>query len=794
MKNRIDFKAIAEAALGRAEVLVSQWLPNGRKEGHEWRCGDLSGNFGSSLAVNLVTGVWADFASDAKGGDLISLYAAIFTGNDQARAAKELGEQLGVIGTRASASTTGMPSAPTKEAKKRSPWIPMTLAPETAGPMPVAHIKRGKPEAVWEYRNQDGKLIGAVYRFRTSDGGKEVLPCVWARHEVTGAQEWHWMSFAEPRPLYGLHRLTDGTKPENKPILVVEGEKCVDAAFGLIQDKFDILSWPGGGKAVSKADFQPLKGRVIILWPDCDAKRERDSDPSTPLKIAAKQPGMSAMMEVAKVARGLGCHVYLVDIPAPGEKPDGWDIADFIAEGVSADDLVAWMRARLIKLFEEKPSETISTPPEASADRKQFWGSRLIRGDRGGFRDCKENVTIALEDHPALKGLVAYNEFSARVEKIRLAPWDKPNKDFKPTEWSIHDDRELSMWIALNCDLLIGSTGTIGEGVELVSQRNKYHPVRDWLNGLKWDGFDRNRYWLHELLGVADTPYASLVGKLWLRQAVNRIMHPGAKGDYVLILEGTQGLNKSTALRRLGEAYYSDVTLNLNDKDSLIALAGVWILEIAELDAFNRAESTRIKQFITQTEDRFRPPYGKRMISLQRQTVFAATTNNYEYHKDPTGNRRFWSVLCTKINLDQITDWREQMFAQALAEVQAGEPCYPTRDQERSLIMPEQEQREIVDVWHQPIYEWLHKDDQRRTNEFSTWEILAGAIKMPTDKMDGQRSAATRVGNCMAKFGWSKKRGERNKQRVWLYVRPEDERMPSSVSHTSGEDDDPIPF
>jgi len=794
MKNRIDFKAIAEAALGRAEVLVSEWLPNGRKEGHEWRCGDLSGNFGSSLAVNLVTGVWADFASDAKGGDLISLYAAIYTGNDQARAAKELGEQIGVIGTRASASTTSTPSAPTKEAKKRSPWIPMTLAPETAGPMPVAHIKRGKPEAVWEYRNQDGKLIGAVYRFRTSDGGKEVLPCVWARHEVTGAQEWHWMSFAEPRPLYGLHRLTDGTKPENKPILVVEGEKCVDSAFGLIQDKFDILSWPGGANSVSKADFQPLKGRVVILWPDCDAKRERDKDPNSPIKAASKQPGMAAMMYVAKVARGIGCHVYLVDIPAPGEKPDGWDIADFIAEGVSADDLVAWMRARLIKLFEEKPSESISTPPEASADRRQFWGSRLIRGDRGGYRDCKENVTIALEDHPALKGLVAYNEFSARVEKIRLAPWDKPNKDFKPTEWSIHDDRELSMWIALNCDLLIGSTGTIGEGVELVSQRNKYHPVRDWLNGLKWDGFDRNQYWLHELLGVADTPYASLVGKLWLRQAVNRIMHPGAKGDYVLILEGTQGLNKSTALRRLGEAYYSDVTLNLNDKDSLIALAGVWILEIAELDAFNRAESTRIKQFITQTEDRFRPPYGKRMISLQRQTVFAATTNNYEYHKDPTGNRRFWSVLCTKINLDQITEWREQMFAQALAEVQAGEPCYPTRDQERSLIMPEQEQREIVDVWHQPIYEWLHKDDQRRTNEFSTWEILAGAIKMPTDKMDGQRSAATRVGNCMAKFGWSKKRGERNKQRVWLYVRPDDERMPSSVSHTSGEDDDPIPF
>ncbi|MDO9106165.1 MAG: VapE family protein [Methylovulum sp.] len=798
MKKRIDFKAIAEAALGRSEVLVSHWLPNGRKEGHEWSCGDLQGNAGHSMKVNLTSGVWADFASDAKGGDLISLYAAIFTGNDQARAAKELGEQLGISGVATSPvaahTSSSTSTGPSAQAKKRTPWMPMGTAHDNAGAMPVAHIKRGKPEAVWEYRTREGGLIGAVYRFRTSDGGKEVLPCVWAKHEVSGALEWRWMSFAEPRPLYGLHRLTNAIGPDAKPVLVVEGEKCVDAAFGMLKDKFDVVSWPGGGKAVHKADFAPLKGRKVILWPDCDAKHEIENDPNSPLKRAEKQPGVAAMMSVAKVTHELGCQVYLVEIPAPGERADGWDIADFIEEGVSADDLVAWMRERTVKLFDEKTPESISTLEAARADKRQYWGSRLIRGDRGGYRDCKENVTIALEDHPQLKGLVAYNEFSARVEKVRRAPWDKQTGEFKPKEWSIHDDRELSMWTALNCDLLIGSTGTVGEGVELVSQRNKYHPVRDWLESLTWDGFDRNQHWLHELLGVADTTYGRLVGKIWLRQAVNRIINPGSKGDYVLILEGTQGLNKSTALRRLGEAYYSDVTLNLNDKDSLMALAGVWILEIAELDAFNRAESTRIKQFITQTEDRFRPPYGKRMIVQPRQTVFAATTNNYEYHKDPTGNRRFWSVLCTKIDLDLITEWREQMFAQALAEVLAGEPCYPTRDQERNLIMPEQEQREIVDVWHQPIYEWLHKDENCQTNEFSTFDILTGAIKMPADKMDGQRSAATRVGNCMAKLGWAKKHARKGVRRVWVYLRPIDERMPSSASHTSGEDDDPIPF
>ena len=144
--------------------------------------------------------------------------------------------------------------------------------------------------------------------------------------------------------------------------------------------------------------------------------------------------------------------------------------------------------------------------------------------------------------------------------------------------------------------------------------------------------------------------------------------------------------------------------------------------------------------------------------------------------------------------MEQIGAWREQLFAQALHEVLAGEPCYPTREQERSLIAPEQEQREIVDVWHQPIATWLQDAGQVSSNEFSTWDILNGAIKMATDKMDGQRSAATRVGNCMARLGWNKRRALKNNQRLWLYVRPEDQRISSRVSYSSGEASDPLPI
>lgn len=808
MKAKIDFKHIAELSLSHAEHWVPEWLPNGHREGQEWRAGDVHGSSGSSLGVNLKSGVWSDFASGEKGGDLISLYAAIYTGGDQLRAAKELEQRLG-ISTGSSESDFSDRSTPSSQSgpglnarapkNRKGNWIAQTYAPHQAGPMPVAHPVRGKPEAVWQYKDQEGRLIGAVYRFKTSTGGKEVLPCVWAIDQETQKAAWRWLSFPKPRPLYGLWRLSQSSANDNvKPVLIVEGEKCADAAQAVLGDSFDVVTWPGGGKAVSKADFQPLIARRVIIWPDSDAQRYEGGE----LKPRQKQPGIMAAEQVSTILKSMGCIVSIIDIPNVGETPDGWDVADFIDQGADAKEILAWMRARIPRTT-ARPEAGAASQDDAfqlttdeRPNRGFYWGTRLIYKSRGEIEDCKENVVIALEDHPQLKGLVAYNEFSSRIEKISPAPWDKLAKDeiFKSVEWQVHDDRELSVFLAMRELMMFRSTNTVAEGVEIVANRNKIHPVRTWLESVSWDGVDRNSTWLIEMLGVQDTPYARLVGSLWLRQCVNRIFNPGCQGDYVLILEGTQGLNKSTALRRLGGDYYSDAPIDLNSKDSLMTLAGTWIYEIAELDAFNRVESTRIKQFITQTTDRFRPPYGRRFVSMPRQTVFAGTTNNYEYHKDPTGNRRFWSVLCTKINLDMISDVREQMFAQAANEVISGEPCYPTRTQERELIMPQQEQREIVDLWHQPIAAWLADAGQCMTNEFTSFEILAGAIKMPTDKMDGQRSAATRVGNCMSKLGWVKRRPEKNGHRTWVYIRPESERLTSSATCQVGEADEALPF
>ncbi len=162
---------------------------------------------------------------------------------------------------------------------------------------------------------------------------------------------------------------------------------------------------------------------------------------------------------------------------------------------------------------------------------------------------------MVLESHPDVAGLVGFNEFSARIEKLRTPPWISASG-----EWTEEDDLELSMWMGCQAKLLIKSTSTIGEGVRLISSRNKFHPVRDWLHSLEWDGQERLHIWMRDCLGVKDSAYTQLIGKLWMRQAVNRILHPGCKGDYVLILEGTQGLMKISALRALGGDWFSDAT------------------------------------------------------------------------------------------------------------------------------------------------------------------------------------------------------------------------------------------
>lgn len=212
--------------------------------------------------------------------------------------------------------------APQRE-ERRAPWVPILPAPADAPAPPKAHFKSGVPQKVWTYHDEAGRVLGHVYRFVKSDGGKEVLPCVWARHTESGAEEWRWMAFPKPRPLYGLDRLA--AKPD-ATVLLVEGEKCADAGHAELHD-LAVVSWPGGGNAFGNVDCLPLSGRRVITWADFD------------------EPGVQAMAAAREKLRALNCKLWDIVLPPAGSKPKGWDIADAVLDGLRGRELAEYVRS-----------------------------------------------------------------------------------------------------------------------------------------------------------------------------------------------------------------------------------------------------------------------------------------------------------------------------------------------------------------------------------------------------------------------------------------------------------------
>lgn len=310
---KLDFGAINAAALNSLESLVSEWLPNGRREGHEWKVGSISGEPGRSLSINLRSGLWKDFSSDAGGSDPISLLAAIRSCSMK-DAAVEIGERFRTGIESQGVTAPPKPPAPTE-------WTP-TVAPEgTALPERIHHHRFGAPSRVWPYHDGTGRLFGAVCRFDLPDGGKDVIPLTWAKH-TDGREQFRWLSFGKPRPLYGLDLLAANP---SAGVLIVEGEKAADAARTICPGL--VVTWPGGGKAVRFADWSPLAGRNVVIWPDRD------------------EPGIDAAQAIAKLIAPTVNKVRIITPPA-GE-PDGWDLADAVAEG--------WDRARLVQAIKPPP-------------------------------------------------------------------------------------------------------------------------------------------------------------------------------------------------------------------------------------------------------------------------------------------------------------------------------------------------------------------------------------------------------------------------------------------------------
>ncbi|MCL5290558.1 MAG: virulence-associated E family protein, partial [Firmicutes bacterium] len=288
----------------------------------------------------------------------------------------------------------------------------------------------------------------------------------------------------------------------------------------------------------------------------------------------------------------------------------------------------------------ESASEDFGALPEGSDTE---WLKILAIGRNGDIKPTINNLLTILEKDPHLAGKIKHNDFSHRAVILKSVPWRKVKSEQDGELWRDSDDAGLRHYIETVYG--INAPGKISDAVAVLLERQRFHPIRDYLNNLpEWDGIPRLEKLLIDYLGAEDSAYTRAVTRKTLVAAVARVMRPGCKFDNMLVQVGPQGLGKSQSISRLGGRWYSDSLNTVQGKEAYEQLQGAWIIEMGELTATRRADVEAIKHFISKQEDIFRVAYGRHVSKFPRQCIFIGTTNDPEFLRDKTGNRRFWPV------------------------------------------------------------------------------------------------------------------------------------------------------
>ena len=313
----------------------------------------------------------------------------------------------------------------------------------------------------------------------------------------------------------------------------------------------------------------------------------------------------------------------------------------------------------------------------------------------------------------------------------------------------------------------------IADATNALCLENRFDPVIDYLNSRKWDGTPRLETWLSTYLGAADTPLNREIGRLTLVAAVRRVRQPGCKFDQIPVLEGPEGTNKSTAIAILaGQENFSDQTiLTERDKEQQELLRGVWIYEIADLAGMKRSEVEKVKAFATRSHDRAPPAYGRRRIDAPRRGILVGTTNDHEYLKSETGNRRFWPVRTGTIDIEALRRDRDQLWAEAAEiEKQGGSLVLPRELwAEAAAIQDERRQHDPWDDILANVNGALYGDE-----EWIKAQELLGILGVTADRATSE--IYKRLKRVMGRLGWRDGRHYfGGKHQVRGYVRRETE-------------------
>lgn len=614
-------------------------------------------------------------------------------------------------------------------------------------------VRKVEEEKKWQwvgtypYTRADGTPVLVKARFLDRANDK-----TFRQFRLTSKRGWRLKRPGQARDL--LYRWP--TLSSAAEIFLVNGEKAADR--GAQQLGLCTTCHVEGEGQWHTAFNESFRGKKVAIVLDNDEKGEQHG------------------AVVARALAGVAAEIRLLRLPGLAPRGDLWD---WIEAGGTAEQLRRIVDETAPEAASSPDSDT-STATRISVDDasqqlsvddnlpQSTWRNRLLLTEKGEPRALLANVITALRHAPEWEGVLWRDEFAHKTVARKAAPWGEVGA------WSDREDGLTANWLQ-HQDIRVPKE-VAGQGVEIVAGDRPFHPVREYLESLTWDGTRRLHEWLHCHLGVEPSPYSAAVGSRWLISAVARIFQPGCKADCCLILEGPQGIKKSTTLRTLAEPWFIDHVPDLGTKDSLIQVHSAWVIELAELESITRAEVGSIKQFISTQVDTFRPPYGKRTSDFPRQCVFAGSVNNNTYLRDETGGRRFWPVKClaASIDIDALAGARDQLWAEAVFLYFEGRTWWMDTPELCELARQEQASRYEDDPWDEVILRWA---DGRES--VSIPEVLTQCLDKRTDLWT--QLDKNRVVRCLRSRGWERFYAGPRGAREWRYRRTDREEQGEAI-------------
>lgn len=553
-------------------------------------------------------------------------------------------------------------------------------------------------KTTYDYQDADGNVRFRVVRSDNDDGAKTFVQA----HRDNIESEWVYKAPSWPRPIYNLPEIL---RFPNATVLVVEGEKTAIAARQYLPEGWVVTTWSGGTSAVKQTDWSSIGDRRVVVWPDIDQITKDGQLLPWPM-----QPGSKAAAAVAAATGGA-----IVDVPdifieaSTWVTSSGWDLADELPAGVTAEAIRAMLLDAAKRATPEPPAPLPKPVPAKSQENATRHAVTEINNEIEFIVDGKGRPKPIYEN--VIRLLTHTNQFNLRYDDFAMRPCFGD---------ALLEDRHLRMicrWV--QGEGIPAGTSVIQEAIVAAAETRRFHPVKQYLDALAWDGVARLDTLLVKHARVANTEiHRAMTGK-WFVQAVARIYQPGCQADAMLILEGEQGQNKSTFFRSIfGSRWFSDHLPDLSSKDALIQLRGLWAIEVAELATLGRSDANRIKQFLTSRVDRYRDPYGRLAMDYPRTCVFAGTVNpgGDGYLKDPTGARRFWPMTVATIDIQAVAEQRDQLWAEAKARYDAGEQWWLPQSLSADASAVQADRYEN-DPWADKIEEYLIGKNQTTTSD-----------------------------------------------------------------------------